>query len=68
MIPTKAMTPHVPISPAEVIDDACGALERGVAIVHLHARDDEAAHISGRDLRDDDPRASGVTSPTRSSA
>ena len=39
MIPTKAMTPHVPISPAEVIDDACRALERGVAIVHLHARD-----------------------------
>lgn len=41
MIPTKAMTPHVPVSPAEVIDEACGALERGVAIVHLHARDDQ---------------------------
>lgn len=40
MIPTKAMTPHVPVSPAEVIDQACAALERGVAIVHLHARDD----------------------------
>lgn len=39
MVPTKAMTPHVPINPAEVIDDACRALERGVAIVHLHARD-----------------------------
>ncbi len=39
MIPTKAMTPHVPITPAEVIDQACAALERGVAIVHLHARD-----------------------------
>ena len=39
MIPTKAMTPHVPISPAEVIDDACRALELGVAIVHLHARE-----------------------------
>jgi 3-keto-5-aminohexanoate cleavage enzyme len=39
MIPTKAMTPHVPLTPAEVIDDACRALERGVAIVHLHARD-----------------------------
>ena len=41
MIPTKAMTPHVPVSPSEVIDQACAALERGVAIVHLHARDDE---------------------------
>jgi 3-keto-5-aminohexanoate cleavage enzyme len=39
MIPTKAMTPHVPITPAEVIEDACRALELGVAIVHLHARD-----------------------------
>jgi uncharacterized protein (DUF849 family) len=39
MIPTKAMTPHVPLSPAEVVDDACRALELGVAIVHLHARE-----------------------------
>ena len=39
MIPTKAMTPHVPITPAEVIEDACRALELGVAIVHLHARE-----------------------------
>ncbi|MFL5401797.1 MAG: 3-keto-5-aminohexanoate cleavage protein [Gemmatimonadales bacterium] len=41
MIPTKQMTPHVPITPSEVIDEACAALERGVAIVHLHARDDD---------------------------
>jgi 3-keto-5-aminohexanoate cleavage enzyme len=39
MIPTKAMTPYVPITPEEVIDDACRALELGVAIVHLHARE-----------------------------
>jgi len=39
MIPTKPMTPHVPITAAEVIDDACRALELGVAIVHLHARE-----------------------------
>lgn len=39
MIPTKTMTPHVPLSPAEVVDDACRALELGVAIVHLHARE-----------------------------
>jgi 3-keto-5-aminohexanoate cleavage enzyme len=41
MIPTKAMTPHVPTSPAEVIEDSCRALERGIAIVHLHARDEQ---------------------------
>ncbi len=43
MIPTKSMTPHVPVSPSEVIDQACAALERGVAIVHLHARDDDGS-------------------------
>jgi uncharacterized protein (DUF849 family) len=43
MIPTKAMTPHVPVSASEVIDQACAALERGVAIVHLHARDDDGS-------------------------
>jgi uncharacterized protein (DUF849 family) len=41
MIPTKAMTPHVPLSPSEVIEQACQALDRGIAIVHLHARDDD---------------------------
>jgi uncharacterized protein (DUF849 family) len=40
-VPTKATTPHVPISPSEVIDQACDALERGAAIVHLHAREDD---------------------------
>jgi 3-keto-5-aminohexanoate cleavage enzyme len=39
MIPTKAMTPHIPISAEEVIEDSCRALERGAAIVHLHARE-----------------------------
>src|SRR5688500_7506604 len=43
MIPTKSMTPHVPVSPPEVVDQACQALDRGIAIVHLHARDDEGA-------------------------
>jgi 3-keto-5-aminohexanoate cleavage enzyme len=41
MIPTTAMTPHVPVTPAAVIDDACRALELGAAIVHLHARDEQ---------------------------
>ncbi|MBA3445919.1 MAG: 3-keto-5-aminohexanoate cleavage protein [Gemmatimonadales bacterium] len=41
MIPTKPTTPHAPITPAEVIDEACGALEQGVALVHLHAPDEQ---------------------------
>jgi uncharacterized protein (DUF849 family) len=43
MIPTKGMTPHVPVSPSEVVDQACAALERGVAIVHLHAREEDGS-------------------------
>lgn len=39
MIPTKEMTPHVPVSPQEIIDETVLAAELGVNIVHLHARD-----------------------------
>lgn len=39
MVPTKAMTPHVPIAPGEVVEQSCRALEIGASIVHLHARD-----------------------------
>ncbi len=39
MIPTKEMTPHVPISVDEIIDDVFRACEFGITMVHLHARD-----------------------------
>ncbi len=38
-IHTPSMSPHLPISPAEIADAAVGAAEAGAAIVHLHARD-----------------------------
>jgi len=41
MIPTKALTPHVPISVAEIIEDVHRAVEIGITMVHLHARDEE---------------------------
>lgn len=41
MIPTKEMTPHVPVSPAEIANDVYEALELGITMVHLHARDEE---------------------------
>jgi len=41
MIPTKQMTPHVPVSPSEIAEDVHRALEAGITMVHLHARDDE---------------------------
>lgn len=39
MIPTKSMTPHVPISVGEIVEDVHAAWELGITMVHLHARD-----------------------------
>jgi len=43
MIPTKEMTPHVPISPTEIIEQTHEAFELGITIVHLHARNEDGA-------------------------
>ncbi|MBO0340551.1 MAG: 3-keto-5-aminohexanoate cleavage protein [Bacteroidota bacterium] len=40
MIPTKDMTPHVPISVSEIVEDVHQASEIGITMVHLHARDE----------------------------
>jgi len=39
MVPTKKMTPHVPITPNEIIKEVLNSVKYGVSIVHLHARD-----------------------------
>ncbi|ALM06800.1 hypothetical protein SB49_02520 [Sediminicola sp. YIK13] len=39
MIPNKKMTPHVPVSVSEIIEDVHQATELGITLVHLHARD-----------------------------
>jgi 3-keto-5-aminohexanoate cleavage enzyme len=39
MVPTKQATPHVPISPQEIIEEVHQAYEIGITIAHLHARD-----------------------------
>ncbi|MDB5852880.1 MAG: 3-keto-5-aminohexanoate cleavage protein [Herminiimonas sp.] len=38
-IHTPSMSPHLPVTPAEIADAAIGAAEAGAAIIHLHARD-----------------------------
>jgi uncharacterized protein (DUF849 family) len=38
-IHTPSMSPHLPVTPEEIVDAAVGAAEAGAAIVHLHARD-----------------------------
>lgn len=41
MIPTKAMTPHVPITVSEIVEDVHRACELGITMAHLHARDEQ---------------------------
>jgi len=41
MIPTKEMTPHVPVTVNEIIDEVQRAVEIGITMAHLHARDEE---------------------------
>lgn len=43
MIPTKKMTPHVPIAPEEIASDVIKCAEAGASMVHLHARDERGA-------------------------
>ncbi len=39
MIPTKEMTPHVPVEVSEIIEAIHEALEIGITMVHIHARE-----------------------------
>jgi uncharacterized protein (DUF849 family) len=40
MVPTKIDNPYVPITPEEIIKDACKCYKAGASIVHIHARED----------------------------
>ncbi len=42
MIPTKEMTPHVPVHVTEIVEDVRRACDIGISMVHLHARDPES--------------------------
>lgn len=39
MVPTKAMTPHVPVGVSEIVEQVHAACAIGITLVHLHARD-----------------------------
>jgi uncharacterized protein (DUF849 family) len=41
LIPTKEMSPYVPVSPDEIIQDVLKVADLGINMVHLHARDPE---------------------------
>ena len=41
MVPTKEATPHVPITPEEIVQDVARCNLLGISMVHLHARDEQ---------------------------
>ena len=49
-IHVPSQSPHLPLTPAQIAENAIGAAEAGAAIVHLHARDPE----TGRPMPDPD--------------
>jgi 3-keto-5-aminohexanoate cleavage enzyme len=50
MVPTRAMTPHVPLTPDEIAKDVAAAASIGITSVHLHARDDDGAPTWDREV------------------
>ncbi|EAX46687.1 protein of unknown function DUF849 [Thermosinus carboxydivorans Nor1] len=40
-VPTKAMTPFVPVTPEEIAEDIAACYEKGAAVAHIHARNEE---------------------------
>lgn len=39
-VPTKEMTPHVPLTPQEIAADIVACRQKGAAVAHIHARDE----------------------------
>lgn len=40
-VPTKKMTPYVPVEPQEIAQDIVTCYEKGAAVAHIHARDEQ---------------------------
>jgi uncharacterized protein (DUF849 family) len=50
MVPTRADTPHVPLTPEEIVADVLRCVPLGVSMAHLHARDGEGKPTPDRSL------------------
>lgn len=50
MVPTKAMTPCVPITVSEIVEEVHQAYEVGITIAHLHARDEQGEPTSDKNV------------------
>lgn len=50
MIPTRAMSAHVPLTVAEIIADASRCVDAGANMLHLHARDEQGEPSYKKDI------------------
>lgn len=46
---TRASTPHLPITPKEIADEAARCREAGAAVIHLHVRNDDGSPTQSKD-------------------
>jgi 3-keto-5-aminohexanoate cleavage enzyme len=46
---TREHTPHLPITPDEIADEAARCREAGAAVIHLHVRNDDGTPTQSRD-------------------
>jgi 3-keto-5-aminohexanoate cleavage enzyme len=46
---TRRDTPHLPLSPKEIADEAARCREQGAAVIHLHVRDEEGRPTQDRE-------------------
>ena len=82
-LPTKKRTPHVPITPAEIVEAGVRCEQAGAAVIHVHARNpaDESASTEFKifeeiyhglkqrtNLSSRSPPAAGPAWPTSSAA
>ncbi|MFZ5648008.1 MAG: 3-keto-5-aminohexanoate cleavage protein [Bacillota bacterium] len=49
-VPTRKMTPYVPVSPEEIARDIVDCCNAGAAVAHIHARDEEQRPTHRREV------------------
>jgi 3-keto-5-aminohexanoate cleavage enzyme len=46
---TRAQTPYLPLTPAEIADEAARCRDAGAAVIHLHVREDDGSNTQSSD-------------------
>jgi 3-keto-5-aminohexanoate cleavage enzyme len=49
MLPNKGMTPHVPVTTDEIVNEILQAARLGASMIHIHARDASEQHTTNKE-------------------